>query len=292
MSLYKFLPPNPDIVVANRRLRFTRPSGLNDPFELRPYFESIATEKQIADTFWSKFDIASALDSAYDKLPAEQRAVVSKQHFLEFTKNYLDANRGELENTIQGTLDGFFSLLPALTERARREMYSAFETLGILSLSEVATSNHLWMHYGSSHAGLAYEFDENHEFFNRRRSDKDEFFHLRKVDYVDKRAKYESLIDLDGAKIFCVKGAESAGEREWRMLIPLEDAKEAGDISSELIEFPESALTGVVFGMRSDIGFRNKVISHLRSNPAFDHVQTKVALADYRTGALNVEAWP
>jgi K+-sensing histidine kinase KdpD len=45
----------------------------------------------------------------------------------------------------------------------------------------------LWAHYADAHRGFAIEFDPYHPYFNRRRTDKDELYHLRKVTRLHSR---------------------------------------------------------------------------------------------------------
>ncbi|WP_206208233.1 DUF2971 domain-containing protein [Xanthomonas oryzae] len=75
-----------------------------------------------------------------------------------------------------------------------------------------------------SHTGFVLELDPEHPYFNARRTDQDEFGHLRQVRYRDVRPS-ASLIDLDGTEMFLVKSKEWSYEREWRILRPLKDAQ-------------------------------------------------------------------
>ena len=47
MTLFKYMRPERIDVVENLEIRFTQPDALNDPFELRPQFESLVAEADV-----------------------------------------------------------------------------------------------------------------------------------------------------------------------------------------------------------------------------------------------------
>jgi hypothetical protein len=238
MPLYKYLPHDDSIVIGNLKLRFTRPSGLNDPFELKPYIEAIATDDEIAQKFYEKFNIGEALEQVYDKLPKELTSKIPKAAFMQFMHDTIANNRTEFEGSIQGLLDKFSSELPRYTAQLRDEIHKHLERVGILSLTTAPDSTYMWTHYAASHCGYAVEFDETHPYFNRRRTEKDEFFHLREVTYYEQLPIHKTLSDLDGTKVFCTKSSQYAEEKEWRMLVPLPDVTSESSIAEELFDFP------------------------------------------------------
>jgi hypothetical protein len=44
VSLYKYLVPERFDVLRNAKVRFSQPMALNDPFEMKPYFEGMASD--------------------------------------------------------------------------------------------------------------------------------------------------------------------------------------------------------------------------------------------------------
>lgn len=66
------------------------------------------------------------------------------------------------------------------------------------------------------------EFDTAHSFFNGRRSDKDEFYHLREVIYADRQPS-ATMMDMP-FDTFVLKSRSWEYEQEWRMLLPLDTA--------------------------------------------------------------------
>jgi len=68
--LYKYFPPARCSFFQDRRVRFTQPGGLNDPFELRPHVESVATDEEeleVATRNWERF-----VRRRYDELVLER----------------------------------------------------------------------------------------------------------------------------------------------------------------------------------------------------------------------------
>ena len=47
MPLFKYIRPERIDVIEQLEIRFTQPDALNDPFELRPHFESIVAETDV-----------------------------------------------------------------------------------------------------------------------------------------------------------------------------------------------------------------------------------------------------
>ena len=153
--------------------------------------------------------------------------------------------------------------------------------IGILSLTEVPTNSAMWAHYAENHKGFLLGFATCHEFFNRQRSEKDEFNHLRRVQYIDRSGSNRSLMDLDGNDIFFTKSTEWAYEREWRMITPLarslDEAPEADEV--KLLDYPASALSEVVIGASSTVATRNGILDCLR-DVSLSHVQLRAAHID------------
>jgi hypothetical protein len=141
--------------------------------------------------------------------------------------------------------------------------------VGILSLSEDPTHPLLWAHYAQSHKGFAIEFDTTHAFFNRRRSETDELYHLRKVIYADRSMKGRALTDLDGDDVLVTKASPWSYEAEWRMLVPLDDANEILTFEGDtiyLFGFPADAVSGIVLGTRSSEELGARIVRQLGSS--------------------------
>lgn len=288
MPIYKYLPPDASIVIGNLKLRFTRPSGLNDPFELKPYIEAIATEEEITKKFYEEFNFADAVDLAYEELPAAVKSQMPKIAFVEFMQSRMLEKKSEIEARIQGSLDAFFAELPKYAGQFRDALSKHLERVGILSLTTDAESIYMWTHYAASHTGYAVEFDESHPYFDQRRSSSDEFYHLRQVTYYDNLPTYKSVSELDGSRVLCTKSAQYAQEKEWRMLTPLPAVTPESSIADELFDFPPAAVRSVVFGAKASEEFKSEVRKRLAANPDFSHVVCRQVVADHALGRLVV----
>jgi hypothetical protein len=87
-------------------------------------------------------------------------------------------------------------------------------------------------------------FDEQHTLFNRRRTENAEFYFVRKVRYSDNPPV--SLATIDGDALLITKGTQWSYEKEWRMLVPLNDATRSMMITRDavnLFAFPLSVFT-------------------------------------------------
>lgn len=240
MILYKYLQPARSDLLKHRRIRFTQPGDFNDPFEFRPKIRDLASD-------------------------AEMRAYV-EDHFEQLVGEEL-AKYGALTHLLpQANLRGLLlkqkSMLPALFQflepaaiQRLSPMIDEFLNLnvGILCLSEVRNSILMWGHYTENHQGFVIGFDADHPFFSKRRSDKDEFGFLRRVDYTLKRPQV-TLTDTTSSAWFQTKSEHWSYEKEWRIVRVLSDAEQRIDKSPFpicLFEFAPDAIREIIIGMRS-----------------------------------------
>ena len=62
MSLYKYLLPERIDVLRNAKIRFSQHMALNDPFEMKPYFEGLASDLFLTQFFnatWEAYSFSS-----------------------------------------------------------------------------------------------------------------------------------------------------------------------------------------------------------------------------------------
>jgi len=77
MTLFKYIRPERIDVVENLEIRFTQPDALNDPFELRPHFESLVAEADVLARFpQAPVDLRPMVSQAYSMLSEDQRAML------------------------------------------------------------------------------------------------------------------------------------------------------------------------------------------------------------------------
>lgn len=263
-KLYKYLPPERLDVLGSRLIRFSQPSALNDPFELKPVFENLLPEESIQEALEPSLEfLEEALRANYEKLSPEQKAIMSIDQFIKITtcdSNLLRKIYKEFEPQLRQFLLDF-------RDEAKSIMVDVLNKhVGMLSLSEVYDSHLLWSHYASVHRGFVIEFDTDNDFFYRRRSENDELNHLRKVNYCDRDERGRTLMDLDGDDILVTKGSSWAYEREWRILFQLKNATQKLTVSDDeifLFEYPPEIVSKVIIGAKASKELKSGVLEYL-----------------------------
>lgn len=260
----------------NRMLiRFTQPSALNDPFELQPVFRKIFSENELKDMFRLDFNfLEEALNKQLSKFPPKTRKQKIRQLILQAKKN---------PQILQGEMDKIAPLikneLSNYTPKVNKIFSDGLQTVGILSLSEKLDHPLLWAHYADSHRGFTIEFKTDHEFFNRRRSDKDEFFYLRQVRYVNNSSKSDmTLSEAHGDDILATKDMTWEYEAEWRIIVPLASANktlEETDNKIHLYSVPLSSISSIIVGARASSLLYEELRTILLSAPDYEHISLK-----------------
>lgn len=288
-ALYKFVVANRVDVLENKLIRFTQPSALNDPFELKPLFETIIPEEEFEDTVtppWAM--IEEEVRKKYRTLTLKQREQIPS---LEVIIEFLKANPEVMQNLLADFVPSLKQFASDFTPRMRQMIADALATrAGILSLSESLTNLLLWAHYAASHTGFAIAFNAQHYYFSRRRPEKDELYHLRKVRYVDRSSKGRALRHLDGDDLLVTKAASWEYEAEWRMLALLDDAERVigdGDNAIYLFSFPIEAVSSVVLGARTPAWVRERVERIIASSDGA-HIKLKRAVFDVDNQAVTI----
>ncbi len=103
-----------------------------------------------------------------------------------------------------------------------------------------------------------------------------------------------SLADIDGDALLVTKGTKWSYEREWRMLVPLRDAKRSlkfGGDKVYLFAFPPEALKAIMLGAHSTASLEASVRNLLNDRPELRHIHLSRALLDFDTRSLKVQ-WP
>jgi hypothetical protein len=277
MRLYKYFPSARTDVLERARIRFSPPHAFNDPFDLKPNIDLFNSPARWHEQFLQ--GLPKAIEEQYTQLPEQVRKAIS----LPLVQRYAMASSPTLSAQ-------FFGLGQELMVRLRAMMESKFEQLvGVLSLTEAPDSLLMWAHYASSHEGFVVEFDADDAFFNRKRSDNDEFFHLRQVVYRGERPTL--TFDDASFEAFLTKGIEWSYEKEWRILVPLSTADEVVDNGSaipiHLFSFPKQVVRSVIIGARATEQTRAGIVQILNRDSDYRHVTVQRALVDKRQYRLN-----
>lgn len=261
MELFKYLHPDRIDVLQNGTLRFSQPSALNDPFELRPYFN-----QTVADHFYDSKKVMApggdvfrkAVAKLYTSEPGHFRQKTSLPEFEALMLRYVNSPGGRkfLEENLRLARQLSRDMAPSLCQQMWDELAV---NIGILSLSQDGNHPLMWAHYTAAHMGFCMGFDSANEFFDRRRSPNDELFYLREVEYRT-RDTVATLVDIDGTRILACKTPEWVYEKEVRMLALLDDADVKigeGPNAICLFRFPAGAVTSITYGLRSSPMLRN-----------------------------------
>lgn len=277
MKLYKYLHPDRIDVLKNRAIRFSPPNAFNDPFEFKPALSGLAPDSYISA--YMKENLESMVESELSKLPKHIRSQIPNSKFQEFVKLYLK-NNSEAFNSVLDKAKEHFSA--ALTKTSN-------ELIGVLSLTEKADNLLMWSHYAESHSGYCIGFNSNHSFFDRKRSKDDEFYHLRKVEYLPHRPT-KAMIDINGTDIFLLKSNIWEYEQEWRMCAVLSDADTIINgiyPPVHLFNFPADLVEEVIIGVNAKASLTESILKAIESNVEFSHVKVKQASVSEAEYSLN-----
>ncbi len=235
--LFKYLTYSRAIeILRSQKIRLTQPSDFNDPFELHPEFQLM-----------SKEDI-SELPPDLD----EQGKPIPGMHQLtpEAINRMLTAVLPHLAQMAPIHQQHPGATFSVDNNAVGRNYYDT--NFGILSLTETPDNLLMWSHYGDSHKGVVFGFDELHPFFQG-----DEIVaglsRLSKVEYNQKRPVL-SPSTQNNPKVFLRKSTEWTYEREWRLVRPLGEA--AATLPREnltplcLFEIPHDTIRVIITGSR------------------------------------------
>jgi hypothetical protein len=262
-------------------VRFTQPSDLNDPFELRPLidFEGTAKELRAAidarlnqdfgtiDSALRIMERQQALDANFPKLPLSIAAI---RTMIECNPALGRQFLAEIVQHKSQIIDEMNKA--ALWETAWEKFHAVLgQVFGIFSVSEDPIHPLMWSHYASQHYGVVVEFDSRHCWFDQRLSTSDEFRHLVRVAYVQ-NPQPRTWNQVSGADVLYTKSAAWSYEREWRVVRPLRDGTELqGGIFC--FDVPPSAVRAVVFGCRTTAAIESHVRSSFSSQESLSHVR-------------------
>lgn len=274
MRLFKYFPPDRTDVLRDRKICFSSPMNLNDPFEMRPtvqLFESDEILRMKADA-----SMDDRIQEALSTFPPHVRA--------QFTPAQLFMMRENVLATLPRSLGVH---LPEIRERLYQGMAAA---IGMLCLTERQDDILMWAHYACAHEGFVIEFDPSSSFFNQRRSGVDEFRHLRQVVYSKERP---SLV-LDNTKDMSpllTKSDHWAYEREWRMLVSLGDASNVithGSKNFHLFDFPAEAIVSITLGCRTSDDKSTEIRGILSGNSHLSRIPVYKSAPDENLFKLNI----
>jgi hypothetical protein len=290
MTLFKYLRPDRVDVLQRCEIRFTQPGALNDPFELRPQFEELLAQADLLEGIaTAPIDLSERIRDVYSMLPEEQRSVLPLSAVEQSVRAMMTTDT--LRAAAAASLRWVLPLIQDHAGSVRQQIFDILnKNVGLLSLSETSEHQLMWAHYAESHSGFVLGFNESHPFFNSRRSEHDECYHLRRVVYSDV-APARTMATIDSDALFVTKAPHWAYEREWRMLVPLRDAtrsiEQVGDVI-HLFAFSGDAVQNVILGARMTSSAESKIREILKSRADLSHVTVGRAILDHNAKSVRV----
>ncbi len=267
MYLFKYFEPARTDVIENSTIRLTQPVDFNDPFEFKPVVSSVATKEEHNRLFEEIID--AQVEEALAGYPLEVRSLIPKKQLVETTREFIKNN--------ESSINSLFKNLGKEATRIFNEKSN--ELIGVLCLTEQKDNLLMWSHYADSHKGFCVKFDTSDSFFDSRRGDKDEFYHLREVNYLPERPN-KTLINLSGIDLLLLKSDVWAYEKEWRFCGALNDSDvqiKIGASDIHLFKYPQRIVKEIILGVNATQELENKFKLIISENSGLSHVKLSKA---------------
>lgn len=206
-----------DIIIGHR-IRFSRPSELNDPVEGKPIYilgdwSSDSYRLKYADWAWrgQRHVRPPPPRDAFVKLVLDQPQHIHEHHVASIN----DENQAEIEKKWR-----------------------------VLSLSAAPTDDLMWSHYADGHKGVALVFDAS----------RGEFALAFQVAYLPERARIDittdNLKEILRATLLSKRDTWKY-EQEFRCIAPEPPEPDGCHLDAQFLSFSPSWLLGVVFGAKA-----------------------------------------
>lgn len=267
MHLFKYFEPARLDVIESGCIRLTQPIDFNDPFELKP----VTSTYSIKDAMPDLSNTEEKLDSnnKIDKLPIKASSSDSKIK----VNNNLFEEQQVIETTPPDT-SGF-------TSKASEPKQG--ELIGVLCLTEEPDNLLMWSHYADSHQGFCIKFDTSNYFFNQKRTVEDDFYHLRKVEYIGQHP-IKVIKSSKGVDLLLHKSDTWSHEKEWRFCAVLHDSDiviECADSDIHLFKYPKEIIKEIILGANASEELAGKIKTIINQTPEFSNVKlTKATIAE------------
>lgn len=263
MSLFKYVHQDRADILERLQIRFTQASSQNDLFEFKPLTkgwkprnevtrdlaERLASLFKEADTPEKMLQLAIANNPEAETSFRRTMTLIGDEKWLGLMKKFAEENFESEANKLSDHLE-------ANWKHYSENIFNVMaKSIGILSLTEDPKNVVMWGNYANSAQGFVIEFDEKHSWFNQKRSDEDEFRHLRQVTYL--RNPFPRYFSELNAHDVCYSKLEDwRYEKEWRILQALMDGIDTGlkdSFGEPIIVFklPPDCILGVVLGARA-----------------------------------------
>lgn len=289
-SLFKYVSPERVQNLERRLIRFSQASVLNDPFEMRPYFEDIAQDdKAVARVQGNKRE--HVLRKCYAAmLDANPTSVLQQWQTVDAFLGEAARNPGVIDDLMQESTAQALAESRADMPSVRANHASIIDrSVGVLSLTETPCNLLMWAHYARNHQGFVIEFDADHPSFAEARSRPPGFGHLGQVVYTQNRPHNQFLSGLTMVELFFHKSTEWKNEREWRFVRRLQDADDHTHPGVYLFSLEPSSIKSIIFGCQMSDADRSLVWAALSSTTDYSHITVQQAIMEEETYTLRFE---
>lgn len=235
--------------LAQARIWYSKPAGLNDPNDVAPRWQKDFSAKEILEDYVARRRMPEQGDTMTDFIKIRLASGRTYEQILkEVDKMFMKIDKKPQRELLQDLL--YYN----------ETMFSSF---GVLSLSETAINNLMWSHYSDSHRGFCLGFEYHETNILGQYGDR--------VTYVEKMPMpsiASFAMDVGGEVIHQIaytKSSEWAYEQEWRVL------KQAGN---RLYPYP-GKLREIIFGLKMPRDLEEQVRTAVTSSgcrPEFKRV--------------------
>jgi hypothetical protein len=279
MTLYKYLRPERTDVLEKLQIRLSPAVSMNDAFELRPLTQGWATWEKARDLLREQFtDFFLKADSPEKMLQVaiadhpEAEAgfrrtmkIIGPEAWFRLMKQYVELNLEQATRQTHEKIEQSWDVY------ASKILGVLGTQIGILSLSEDPKNPVMWGNYADSSRGFVVGFDAHHPWFYQRRSENDDFCHLRRVSYVSTNS-FKYFSELTAQDVGYSKLDAWSYEKEWRILFPLAMGTKTSALDSfgQLVivfPFPATCLKEVIVGSRAAEDLFQKISETCRGLP-------------------------
>ncbi|WP_240923611.1 DUF2971 domain-containing protein [Psychromonas sp. SA13A] len=266
MHLFKYFEPARLDVIESGCIRLTQPIDFNDPFELKPVTSTCGIKDAMPDLSSTEENLGSY--NKIDKLPIKATSPDSEFKVIKANKNLLEeqqvlATSPPETNGVTGETSG----------------QNQGEVIGVLCLTEEPDNLLMWSHYADSHQGFCVKFDTSNYFFNQKRTMEDDFYHLRKVEYIEQHPTKVIKSNV-GVDLLLHKSDTWSHEKEWRFCAVLHDSDmliECADSDIHLFKYPKEIIKEIILGANASEELADKIKTIIDQTPEFSHVKLSKA---------------
>jgi len=280
MILYKYIRPQYiDKTLKEKRLKFSKPSQFNDPFEALPFVEDLFSKKiveAIFNFYFNKKFFNLYIDCITNK---------------DFKKSLLQMKKEREKGTFN-----FEKWYPVLRDESKSEDTSKFlkrewaDKVGILSLSETENSVTMWSHYAEDHKGFVIGFDTDKLITNKSqilaKPLKIKYTNCRpQMFFVDSGNLKDRKIELF-KNFYLTKSKEWEYEKEWRQINKLKMV-DSSENNIFLYKLNIESINCIIIGCR--MSYSNKIkIKELANQINIDIYQMEINKYLYRLDKIKI----